>query len=119
MQVLPETALRFGVSKAGNPEANLAAGTRYLRSLLDRFDQRLDLALAAYNAGEGAVMKYRNQIPPYPETQHYVPAVMGKYEAWREITPIRINYLSGTELDPKAVAGWMPSFEDIAESNGQ
>jgi len=73
MQVMPETAERFGVPRQElfDPERNAAAGTAYLAWLLDRYRGDLDLTLAAYNAGEGAVDKYRG-IPPYPETQQYV-----------------------------------------------
>lgn len=72
-------------------------------STLDLFDQRLDLALAAYNAGEGAVIRHRNQIPQYRETQDYVPEVLGKYDEWRGGQRNRIVYLPGTLLDGKAV----------------
>lgn len=73
MQVMPETGLRFGVAPQHlfDPERNIAAGTAYLSWLLRRYDGDLDLALAGYNAGEGAVDKYRG-IPPYRETQQYV-----------------------------------------------
>lgn len=84
MQVLPETAARFGVRDPGHsPEANLKAGTRYLRALMTLFNNRLDLVLAAYNAGENAVLGYGRAIPPYPETRAYVPAVLTKYGEWR------------------------------------
>ena len=82
MQVLPATALRFGVDKPEQVSGNLRAGTRYLRMLLDLYDQRLDLALSAYNAGEGAVARYGG-VPPYAETRRYVPAVMNTFSAWR------------------------------------
>jgi soluble lytic murein transglycosylase-like protein len=82
MQVMPATALRFGVDKPTQVSANLKAGTRYLRMLLDLYDQRLDLALSAYNAGEGAVARYGG-IPPYAETRRYVPAVLNTYSTWR------------------------------------
>ncbi len=101
MQVLPDTALRYGVTNPGRSvEANLKAGTRYLRDLIAQFDNRLELALAAYNAGEGAVLRYANRIPPYPETQAYVPAVMARYEEWRSRPrlPARNQYLPGTLL---------------------
>lgn len=98
MQVMPETARRFGVVDATEPKANLKAGTRYLRVLLDQFDQRIELALAAYNAGEGAVMRYAGNIPPFPETQRYVPAVMGKFNEWRSTPSKRTDYLAGTRL---------------------
>lgn len=82
MQLMPATAQRFGVDKPEQVSANLRAGTRYLRMLLDLYDQRLDLALSAYNAGEGAVARYGG-IPPYAETRRYVPAVMETFSAWR------------------------------------
>jgi soluble lytic murein transglycosylase-like protein len=102
MQVLPETAARFGVH---NPDrsvtANLRAGTLYLRSLMQQFDGRLDLVLAAYNAGENAVVRYDLAIPPYPETRRYVPAVMAEYEDLLDAGSNRnISYLPGTRLIP-------------------
>jgi len=77
MQLMPATAERFGVPRAQrhDPEANLRAGLRYLKWLIAHFDGDLRLALAGYHAGEGAVQKYGNQIPPYPETQAYVRTV--------------------------------------------
>ena len=77
MQLMPATAERFGVPRAQrhDPEANLRAGLRYLKWLIARFDGDLRLALAGYHAGEGAVQKYGNQIPPYRETQTYVQRV--------------------------------------------
>jgi soluble lytic murein transglycosylase-like protein len=75
MQLMPATARRFGTDDPHDLQANLQAGTRYLRFLIDRFPARKDLALAAYNAGEGAVTRHGG-IPPYPETQAYVPAVL-------------------------------------------
>ena len=78
MQVMPATGKRFGVSDLEHPESNLKAGTIYLRYLLDRFDN-VPLALAAYNAGEGAVSRSGNTIPPYPETRGYVQEVLQSY----------------------------------------
>ena len=75
MQLMPRTAKRYGVARVHDPGENIAAGSAYLSDLLDRFG-RLDLALAAYNAGEGAVQKYGKRIPPYAETANYVAAVM-------------------------------------------
>ena len=79
MQLMPATAERFGLPRAQrtDPERNLRAGSQYLRWLLDYFDQDLTLAVAGYNAGEGAVLKYDHQIPPYQETQAYVRRVQG------------------------------------------
>ena len=115
MQVMPETAARYGVADATRSVTeNLSVGTRYLRDLISQFDDRLELALAAYNAGERAVVRYGQRIPPYPETQRYVPAVLEKYREWREPPPVvpatptaqpRIQYLAGTVLDPAASAG--------------
>jgi soluble lytic murein transglycosylase-like protein len=78
MQLMPGTARRFGVADPWDPEQNVNGGTRYLRELLDRF-RNVKLALAAYNAGEGAVEQYGNQVPPYEETQTYVDRVMGLF----------------------------------------
>jgi soluble lytic murein transglycosylase-like protein len=76
MQLMPDTAARYGVSDIYDPGENVRGGARYLRFLLDMFDHDLRLALAGYNAGENAVVKYGNQIPPYPETQQYVRRVL-------------------------------------------
>lgn len=118
MQVLPETAARYGVpNPAFSPEANLQAGTRYLSDLMQLFDNRIDLVLAAYNAGENAVLRYGQRIPPYRETQLYVPAVLAKYREWQQLpqpvvvaVPDRIEYLAGTRLDPKSAARPRYSF---------
>ncbi len=76
MQLMPGTAERYGVQDRHDPQQNVRGGASYLRDLLSMFDNDLRLALAAYNAGENAVIKYGRQIPPYPETQHYVEKVM-------------------------------------------
>jgi len=109
MQLLPETALRYGVRDVHQVEGNLSAGTRHLRDLIDGFGDRLDLALAAYNAGTGAVRRHGNRIPPYAETQSYVPAVLKRYrpKAAQRPEPAPAprfrEYLAGTRLDPKAL----------------
>jgi soluble lytic murein transglycosylase-like protein len=82
MQLMPATARRYGVTQIHDPGENIAGGSAYLRDLINRFG-RLELALAAYNAGEGAVEKYGRRIPPYDETQRYVAAVMADYR-WRK-----------------------------------
>jgi soluble lytic murein transglycosylase-like protein len=79
MQLMPGTASRYGVTNIWDPSQNLEGGARYLRDLLDMFKNNLRLALAAYNAGENAVKKYGNRIPPYPETQKYVRKVLDFY----------------------------------------
>lgn len=80
MQLMPATASRFGVIDSNNPEQNIDGGTRYLRHLLDMFPNNLDLAIAAYNAGENSVLRHNNSIPPYPETQNYVKQVLAIYK---------------------------------------
>jgi soluble lytic murein transglycosylase-like protein len=80
MQLLPATARRYGVKDIYDPEQNIRAGTHYLSDLLTRFDSNLELALAAYNAGEEAVERYGRHIPPYAETLAYVPSVMRVYQ---------------------------------------
>jgi len=79
MQLMPATARRYGVANRRNPYANLNGGTRYLKDLLIRFDRNLELALAGYNAGENAVEKFGNRIPPFDETQNYVRKVLELY----------------------------------------
>ena len=78
MQLMPGTARRYGASQLHDPGENIAAGSAYLRDLMDMFGD-VELALAAYNAGEGAVLKYGRRIPPYRETQHYVRAVVAEW----------------------------------------
>lgn len=79
MQVMPATGRRFGFEDVRDPPANLSAGAAYLRWLLDRFGNDLELALAAYNAGERAVERYGSRIPPFPETRGYVATVIARY----------------------------------------
>lgn len=81
MQLMPATARRYGVADRFDPDQNVLGGALYLRDLLARFDGQLELALAAYNAGEGAVQKYGGRVPPYAETQRYVPQVMHNYRS--------------------------------------
>jgi soluble lytic murein transglycosylase-like protein len=77
MQLMPATARRFGVRDIWDPAQNIEGGVAYLRFLLDRFEHDLQLVLAGYNAGEGAVEKHGNRVPPYRETQTYVRRVLG------------------------------------------
>jgi hypothetical protein len=79
MQLMPATARRFGVSNSFDPRENIEGGVRYLKYLTSLFPDDLRLAIAAYNAGEAAVWKYNNRIPPYPETEQYVYLVGRRY----------------------------------------
>jgi soluble lytic murein transglycosylase-like protein len=79
MQLMPDTARRYGVTNRNDPVQNVDGGTRYLKDLLAMFNYNLGLAVAAYNAGENAVIKYNNSIPPYPETRNYVRQVLSLY----------------------------------------
>ncbi len=84
MQLMPQTATRFGVTNRRDPKANVEGGARYLRGLLTFYHNNIKLALAAYNAGEKAVEKYGNKIPPYRETQNYVKKVLGFFKQNRK-----------------------------------
>jgi soluble lytic murein transglycosylase-like protein len=83
MQLMPATAKRYGVTNRLDPAQNIQGGSRYLRDLVRMFNNDLQLAVAAYNAGENAVVKYGNRIPPYSETMTYVPRVMSYYKKYR------------------------------------
>lgn len=87
MQVMPATGARFGKTGLSEPRENLEAGTAYLGWLMQHFGGRLDLALAGYNAGEGAVARYGNVVPPYAETQAYVRKVLTHYASLRGERP--------------------------------
>ncbi|MGJ1593055.1 lytic transglycosylase domain-containing protein [Ralstonia solanacearum] len=97
MQVIPETGERYGVTgdarrtlaqKLADPKINIATGVRYLSDLLRMFSGNLELVLAAYNAGEGAVQKHGNDIPPYAETQNYVKTVLQFYRYYNPVAAV-------------------------------
>jgi hypothetical protein len=83
MQLMPGTAARFGVRNPHDPAQNVNAGTHYLKELLARFDDRVDLVLAGYNAGEGNVTRYGYRVPPFRETRNYVRRITARYEGTR------------------------------------
>ena len=85
MQMIPATALRFGVSDPYDPEQAIRGGCRYLRFLSERYGGRVELVLAGYNAGEGAVDRYGRRVPPYRETRGYVVAIMRGYKRAKQI----------------------------------
>lgn len=80
MQLMPATAKRFGIINLTNPKDNIQAGTRYLRYLLDRYQGNVISTIAAYNAGEGAVKRFKGEVPEYKETKTYVKRVMSLYD---------------------------------------
>lgn len=123
MQLMPPTAQRYGVradknspieKKLTDPKTNIVAGSRYLRYLIDLFPGQLELAVAAYNAGEGAVQRYGNKIPNYPETKNYVKTVMQLYshlkppsmigEA-RRSGRVRMEMMGGSNMSSSPPAG--------------
>jgi len=83
MQLMPDTAKRYGVEDSYDPLQNILGGATYLRDLLTLFGNDLQLAVAAYNAGEGMVMRHGHKIPPFRETLQYVPKVMNYYQQYK------------------------------------
>lgn len=113
MQLMPDTAKRFGVNadkknsveqKLRDPKTNINAGAKYLRTLINMFPGQMELAIASYNAGEGAVQKYGNKIPPYKETQNYVKTVIQTYLALKPPLVIAsLRNAAETESTPSRV----------------
>ena len=85
MQMIPATALRFGISDPYDPAQAIRGGCRYLKFLSERYGGRLELVIASYNAGEGAVDKYGKRVPPYKETHEYVASVLSGYRRAKQI----------------------------------
>jgi soluble lytic murein transglycosylase-like protein len=83
MQLMPETARRYGVRNLYDPAENIQGGAKYLRDLMQKFNNDLSLTLAAYNAGENAIIQYGHRIPPYRETLQYVPRVLTLYRQYQ------------------------------------
>ncbi|MDQ3131229.1 MAG: lytic transglycosylase domain-containing protein [Acidobacteriota bacterium] len=117
MQLMPATARRFGVTEIYNPRQNIEAGIKYMRWLLDTFNGDVVLALAGYNAGEGAVMKYGWQIPPYRETQEYVRRITSRYNSISDPmfakTVQKVSSQQAAKLEVKASAP-LTTFEPNA-----
>lgn len=93
MQLMPGTGARFGVRNAFDPAQNIMGGTLYLKQLLENFNGRVDLVLAGYNAGEGAVMKFGRNVPPYKETRNYVKRISARYRQGKPVgseTPVTV-----------------------------
>jgi Zn-finger nucleic acid-binding protein len=89
MQLMPGTAARFGIRRPSDPAQNIAGGTRYLKQLMGQFNGRIDLVLASYNAGEGAVIRYGHKVPPYRETRDYVKRISFRYRRAKPATPAK------------------------------
>ena len=85
MQLMPATARQFGAADVFDPVQNINGGARYLKYLLDKYDNRLDIVLAAYNAGEKALLKYGKTVPPFKETVQYVEQVQARYQRYRGV----------------------------------
>jgi soluble lytic murein transglycosylase-like protein len=120
MQLMPGTIQRFSVGNAFDPYENIGAGARYLRLLLDQFEGDLTLALAAYNAGENAVLRYRG-VPPYPETQDYVRKVRTTYERTRPRVASRNGVESSSRRPTAAPSEPMPprpSLYKVEQASG-
>lgn len=112
MQLMPATARRLGVTDIYDPKQNIDGGVKYMRMLLDMFSGDVTLALAGYNAGEGAVMKYGNSVPPYNETREYVRRISARYASisdgtfaqnYRRVTPTVAAKLEKKESMPLTV----------------
>ena len=124
MQLMPGTARRFGVSNAFDPADNIEGGVRYLAYLSSLFPQDPRLAIAAYNAGEGAVWKYNYQIPPYRETEQYVQKVAHRYGKARRQTEQTKPSVMAVAAEPQTDATAQPAgpvyapIDAYVDSNG-
>lgn len=126
MQLMPATARRFGVTNIYDPQQNIDAGVKYMRWLLNTFNGDVNLALAGYNAGEGAVMKYGWQIPPYRETQEYVRRITARYNtisnpmiarSVKKVAPAQVAKLE--EKAPKPLTVYEPDALTIKLPDGR
>ncbi len=116
MQLMPGTAARFGVANIYDPRQNIEGGARYIRLLLNMFEGDVALALAGYNAGEGAVLKYGRNVPPYRETQEYVRRIAERYALMRDPQTQR-NARAVTQTEVAAVKAEEPVPLDVYERN--
>ena len=124
MQLMPATARRFGVTSIYDPKQNIDAGIKYMRWLLDTFNGDVVLALAGYNAGEGAVMKYGYAVPPYRETQEYVRRISSRYNAISDGRYIHARSIGSrsakvVQMDSRPLAIYEPNVLTIRTSDGK
>ncbi len=126
MQLMPATARRFGVTKIWDPKQNIDAGVKYMRWLPDTFNGDVALALAGYNAGEGAVMKYGWNIPPYRETQEYVRRISARYNTISDPRYVETTRRANLELaanlqqkESRPLTVLEPAPLTVALANGQ
>jgi soluble lytic murein transglycosylase-like protein len=117
MQLIPSTARRFGAKNSFDVKENVEAGVKYLKYLNSLYPNDLRLTLAAYNAGEGAVAKYRNNIPPYRETENYVYRVGEKYGSARRAVDRRKVAAAATQ-EKTVAAERHPPVESFVDSEG-
>ncbi len=117
MQLMPATARRFGVTDIYDPKQNIDAGVKYMRWLLDKFNGNVVLALAGYNAGEGAVMKYGWQVPPYNETRDYVAKITRKYNAISDPSYVRNVRPVAASTEPVTTVAKNKQAESVYEVN--
>jgi len=103
MQLMPGTSARFGVRHPFNPAENISAGARYLKQLMNQFNGRVDLVLAGYNAGEGAVVRFGHRVPPYSETRNYVKRISYRYQ--RSKAPAKAIAAKTVAANTRASAG--------------
>lgn len=122
MQLMPATARRFGVTKIYDPQQNIDAGVRYMRWLLNKFNGDLVLALAGYNAGEGAVMKYGWNVPPYRETQNYVRRITARYQRIGSVSQASpqaaIVHRNSSRVGGETPAGFDPNLLTVRLPDG-
>jgi hypothetical protein len=126
MQLMPATARRLGVTNIFDPRQNIEGGVKYMRMLLDMFGGDISLALAGYNAGEGAVMKYGNSIPPYSETREYVRRISARYASisdgtfartYRRVSGAKASKLE--EKDARPLTVYEPNAVAIRLADGR